>query len=167
MKIPMPKLSPTQIARFWSKVDVGMDVHCWPWKGARNPRGYGSIRVLDVTYASHRIAYELGNGPVPDGKCVCHHCDTPSCVNPAHLFLGTIKENVQDAMRKGRFHARPPSLTPEEKSEVVRETLNGVTARELAARFNVSLKTIGRCRRDHAAPHPHAAIRYPDRFKAA
>jgi len=52
---------------------------------------------------AHRWAYETFVGPIPDGLGVCHHCDTPSCVRPDHLFVGTQKDNVRDCISKGRF----------------------------------------------------------------
>ena len=76
---------------------------CWVWEGARIPSGYGSISLNDHTYVAHRIAYELFNGPIPSGLFVCHHCDNKRCVNPAHLFLGTASDNLQDASRKHRL----------------------------------------------------------------
>src|ERR1035437_5495319 len=80
---------------------------CRLWTGATNGRGYGQItmRTLGVrkmVYV-HRRAWEQANGPIPPGLCVLHHCDTPACYEPAHLFLGTKHENTQDAMRKGRM----------------------------------------------------------------
>jgi hypothetical protein len=80
---------------------------CWRWK---NTRTYGRIylgggkrRPLQVS--PHRIAWMLTAGSIPDGLVVCHHCDMPSCIRPAHLFLGTQGENVRDAARKGRLVA--------------------------------------------------------------
>jgi HNH endonuclease len=69
---------------------------CIIWKGAKNEKGYGVGFV-------HRIAYAVINGPIPSGLVVCHKCDNPSCFNIKHLFLGTQKENIQDASRKGRL----------------------------------------------------------------
>ncbi len=78
---------------------------CVIWKGAKSPSGYG--RLSDNRYA-HRAAWEEANGPIPAGMFVCHHCDNPPCVNPAHLFLGTAKDNAQDMARKGRVGGGAP-----------------------------------------------------------
>lgn len=76
---------------------------CAIWVGPINSSGYGRIRDA---YA-HRVAWEVVNGPIPQGMNVCHRCDTPACVNPSHLFLGTHQENMWDSAKKGR--ARQPS----------------------------------------------------------
>lgn len=76
---------------------------CWYWTGARLPAGYGYFRLRGHRWYAHRYAWTLAFGPPPDDRLVCHHCDTPSCVNPTHLFVGTQQENVQDMIRKGRM----------------------------------------------------------------
>lgn len=79
---------------------------CWLWTGATTSTGYGHLTKGGHDgrpVKAHRLAYELANGPIPDGLEVCHHCDTPLCVRPDHLFLGTRRENLGDAMRKGRM----------------------------------------------------------------
>lgn len=86
---------------FWSRVDQSGD--CWEWTGARFPRGYGTTRFEGKNWYSHRLAWVLTNGPIPAGLQVCHTCDNPPCCRPEHLFLGTIKENLQDASAKGRL----------------------------------------------------------------
>ena len=93
-------------ARFWEKVDVRGPSECWPWLGAKNSRGYGTIRINGrtgrATHAACMLAYDR---PVPSGFEVCHRCDNPSCVNPTHLWIGTKSDNMQDSIAKGRRYS--------------------------------------------------------------
>ena len=75
---------------------------CWLWMGSIDSKGYGGIKVDGKQMGAHRRSWVLANGPIPDRLHVLHKCDTPSCVNPSHLFLGTNYDNVQDMVRKGR-----------------------------------------------------------------
>lgn len=75
---------------------------CWLWLAARNNMGYGQIRIARRTVLAHRTSYELFVGAVPTGLCVLHRCDNPRCINPSHLFLGTMRDNTQDMCKKGR-----------------------------------------------------------------
>src|SRR5689334_15866969 len=79
---------------------------CWLWLGPVRPDGYGTIgrggRNGGMVPA-HRASYEVHFGPPPKELCVCHRCDVKTCINPAHLWLGTKKDNTQDMMRKGRW----------------------------------------------------------------
>ena len=75
---------------------------CWIWEGARRSRRYGIIKVRGKAEAAHRISWMVYRGDIPDGMHVLHHCDTPLCVNPDHLFLGTHQDNMDDKERKGR-----------------------------------------------------------------
>lgn len=78
---------------------------CWTFTGARRSGGYGNMTrgaKGGGNEAAHRLAWMLVNGPIPDGKYVLHRCDNPPCCNPAHLFLGTLRDNTQDMLAKGR-----------------------------------------------------------------
>lgn len=86
--------------RFWAKVEK--TATCWLWTGFVNPKGYGQFGVAYRLVLAHRYSWSLANGPVSDGKLVCHKCDTPGCVRPDHLFLGSAKDNTTDMWQKGR-----------------------------------------------------------------
>ena len=78
---------------------------CWIWKGATASIGYGHLTHQGKDLYAHRVSYELFNlvqGEIPKGMCVCHTCDNPHCVNPEHLWLGSYQENAQDRDKKGR-----------------------------------------------------------------
>lgn len=97
------RVSPAQ--RFWYYVRINDESGCWEWTGGKNNRGYGLFKVDSKMVATHRFAYEMMVSDIPDGIFVCHKCDNPPCCNPAHLFLGTRSDNVQDCLSKGRFSA--------------------------------------------------------------
>ncbi len=86
--------------RFWTK--GGKTATCWDWTGLRSHAGYGHFRFRGGIRRAHRVAWELTRGPIPDGLCVLHSCDNPSCVRPDHLFLGTNADNIRDKTVKGR-----------------------------------------------------------------
>lgn len=75
---------------------------CWEWYGPYDKDGYGVIKRLGKTYRAHRVSYEIRKGKIPVGLMILHSCDNPQCVNPAHLFPGTAKDNSDDMIRKGR-----------------------------------------------------------------
>jgi hypothetical protein len=143
--------------RFWTKVKIGSKTDCWPWKMIKNDR-YGMFRFYNRRLiASHRVAYELVFGPIPDGLHVCHKCDFRPCCNPDHLFLGTAKDNLGDAMKKGRMsigerHGNA-KLTDFKVRTILALLKQGVPQSKLARRFAVSQSVICDINRRRAWKH--------------
>lgn len=90
--------------RLEGRIEPDLNSGCWLWSGSANHQGYGLISVANQMRSTHRFAYEVANGSIPTGMMVCHRCDTPACVKPAHLFLGTAQNNTDDRMAKGRHN---------------------------------------------------------------
>lgn len=122
--------------RFWAK--VRKTDTCWHWTAASFRRGYGAIKVNGKMKKAHRVSFEMHFGEIPDGQMVCHSCDTPSCVRPDHLFLGTSQENTADRDAKQRqcrgSRCHQSKLTREQVIEI----------RELYASGNYSQPELGR-----------------------
>ena len=89
--------------RHAAKIELGAPTGCWLWAGAALPRGYGSVSVGGRSHNAHRVAFEAAHGPgSARGLIVRHRCDTPACVNPQHLQLGTPADNSRDMVERGR-----------------------------------------------------------------
>jgi hypothetical protein len=86
----------------FSRCEPEQNSGCWLWSGGVTQFGYGRLAVKNRVWLAHRLSMALAGHDV-DGWCVLHRCDTPACVNPAHLWLGTRSDNAEDAKRKGRF----------------------------------------------------------------
>lgn len=121
---------------------------CWLWLKGTFTTGYGQMRVHKRKSHAHRVSWEIHNGPIPDGLCVLHKCDTPSCVNPAHLFLGTLKDNTRDMIKKhrscrGEKHWNS-KLTETQIRDIKFQLLFGIKQRLIADKHNISEGTISR-----------------------
>src|SRR3990167_9075269 len=123
---------------------------CWLWAGTPTVRrdlrySYGRFRFAGKVRRAHRVSWELANGSIPDGLFVCHHCDTPLCVRPDHLFLGTRADNFDDMRAKGRNSKGSRIsrvLTEVDVAAIRRSYADGTRQRALAADYGVSPVTI-------------------------
>jgi hypothetical protein len=132
----------TNVDAFWSRVSIKTEAECWDWTGARTNRGYGVYAPLPgVLLRTHRVAYALHNGSIDESLFVCHKCDNPSCCNPAHLFLGTPKDNVKDMISKGR--GSKSCGESHSTAKLTREQVRAIfqdfrTNREIAADYKIA-----------------------------
>lgn len=98
--------------RFWAKVHKNGLNGCWTWTGYINPGGAGRFApVGHKPLSAYRYSWELNVGPIPEGMLICHHCDNRACVRPDHLYVGTQRDNVRDAIERHRFY-RGGAYTP-------------------------------------------------------
>lgn len=151
--------SATAASRFWTKVAKGTDEECWNWIACTQLFGYGILRGDDGRATrAHRFSWKLHNGPIPDSMCVCHHCDNPRCVNPAHLFLGTHNDNRQDCVRKGRgsYGIGRAKLGLDDVKQIKSELRRGVMGIDLAKRFNISTQSVSSINCGHVWPSVEA-----------
>jgi len=108
--MPRPRLDPD----FWNNTQPVPFCGCFLWTRGTISSGYGHLEVEGRLVLAHRRSWELTYGPIPKGLFVLHRCDTPSCVNPRHLFLGTAGDNARDMVAKGRI------ITPWKKKDSCR-----------------------------------------------
>jgi HNH endonuclease len=136
-------------SRVFPKVEM-LPNGCWIWNGAKNRQGYARFQVTRIrTEYLHRVIWKLLYGEIPNGMRILHHCDTPSCVCPFHLWMGTHLENNHDMIEKGRArvakgHDLPHTKLNEEQVRHIRHLarhgkINRVT---LAKEFGVNTNAI-------------------------
>ena len=127
--------------RFWAKVEKSDG--CWLWVGGKTSAGYGAMAAgPEGVKLAHVVSWELHNGPVPDGTEVCHDCDTPPCVRPDHLFLGTHIDNMRDMVSKDRSSGKLTiaQVNAIRERYIPRDSSHGCTA--MAREFGVTVAAI-------------------------
>lgn len=129
---------------FWSKLNKNAPNGCWEWPGANSSHwtrsGYGVIQINGRKIKTHRHAYELAFGKIPDGLFVCHKCDNKLCCNPDHFFLGTNRDNIIDLVVKNK--KKDVKLTTDNVIEIRTKFNNGANRKYLSEEYNVSLTAI-------------------------
>ncbi|MGB7958173.1 MAG: HNH endonuclease [Minisyncoccia bacterium] len=134
-------------SRFRRYVRKNEENDCLLWKGYVNAHGYGVFRNNGKVYLAHRFSWEINVGKIPRKFLVCHKCDIRNCVNPDHLFLGTIADNIRDCANKNRL-AKPiwalSKLSFEEKQEIIDKYNVGISQRKLANSYGVSQPVISK-----------------------
>lgn len=157
----------TAIERLMSKINVTNG--CWEWKGSLSDKDYGRMRINGKKFLAHRVSYMLFKGKIPDGLFILHECDNHRCVNPKHLHLGTAKENLHEAIQRGRAligNLNPMMMYPKrgetnnnvkltevQVKEIIQLVNNGVNHKEIAAKFGVSSGNISSIKNNKSWKH--------------
>jgi hypothetical protein len=140
--------------KLWAKTEKRGPDECWPWRGYRDGQGYGALWDRGRMARTHRVSYQVNKGPIPDGMCVCHSCDNPSCVNPNHLWLGTQLDNQRDMHAKGRGRYRsnlPAGFATRGNAKITEEVVRTLRSlglkkqgdyRPYAEKYGVAVATI-------------------------
>jgi DNA-binding XRE family transcriptional regulator len=128
--------------RFETKYNKKFDDQCWNWVAGKSGNGYGMIKIAGKNRLAHRVSYLLYKSEDLDNN-VLHTCDNRACVNPNHLYLGDQKDNLRDAVERGRLDFqgeknKRAKLTKEDVKEVRKMLDNGMTQREVGDNFGVS-----------------------------
>jgi DNA-binding MarR family transcriptional regulator len=142
--------------RLHRKSTVNEETGCWEWSGfVKESNGYGESSLNGFTMYVHRMSYKLHKGSIPEGKWVLHKCHNKTCVNPEHLYLGNVQDNVQDAMEEGSFwhdgqlkngEENVSSKLTEEEVREIRELYDttGMTQQDLADQFSTAVGNVNR-----------------------
>jgi hypothetical protein len=128
--------------RFWKKVNILGENDCWNWLGSKNKDGYGHVGRNKKNITASKYAWNITYGEIPDGMCVLHKCDNPTCVNPNHLYLGTRKQNSKDTKDRNRMGNSGNRLSLKEIDKIKLMKNQGITNKEIGDCFNIAISTI-------------------------
>ncbi len=155
-----PYVRRTAAERFYAKISkTPNETGCLDWTACLTKQGYGHFRFGAKDVYAHRLAWELANGPIPDGLCVLHRCDRPSCCRVEHLFLGTMTDNMRDRDDKGRhvsvrgernFYAR---ITEQDVLAIRSDLYSGWRRIDIARHFGITVTQVGRILRREQWTH--------------
>lgn len=168
--------------RFWSKVSKAGPDDCWPWNGANTSsdsthgRGHGRIRYMGKLLMAHHMSWMIAGNVLPENKYLLHTCDNPRCVNPNHLYVGTIQDNTDDMRQRGR--EKYASIGEDNPSAKITETIviqilslywiDGYSQQAIADHIGIDQTTISRIiRRDtwSFVPFNKPAVKVKRRIK--
>lgn len=142
---------PTAAERWVRFVDEGPPEECWEWKGWRSPQGYGRFNINGRQTSAPRAAAIMAGMAVKPGLDVCHKCDNPPCVNPAHLYVGTRSQNLQDMADRGRHPKRglgerdwSAKYSNADVEDWKASAANGESYKSIARRYGAHPTTISR-----------------------
>jgi hypothetical protein len=160
MRLLTPLLSEDLTRRFWQKVDKTET--CWNWTSSLNSKGYGQLALKHYPLLAHRLSYAIHRGE-PGAMYVLHRCDNPRCVNPDHLFLGTVHDNNRDMFAKGRARGGGKPGEGSHNAVLTNQQVLEIRARyvpgrrgdgpKAARKYGVSVQTIHRILRRQAWSH--------------
>lgn len=153
-------MTESEFKRFKAKIIINFN-GCWLWTSAQNNNGYGRLKIGTKHSAAHRLSYAHFRGAIPHGMCVLHTCDVRTCVNPAHLWLGTNDDNVADRVAKGRTRWNPKrgashpcaKLTEQNIKDIFSMLNEGLTQKHIAAYYGISQQTVSKIKRRVAWKH--------------
>lgn len=119
-----------------------LETDCWIWQRTLNSDGYATIKYHQRTYKVYRVTWERLHGThIPPGKSALHRCDTPACINPYHIFIGTQVDNINDMVSKGRQNS-PKGLTDDQVRQIRAMVRGGMRQSEVVRAMGVASSTV-------------------------
>lgn len=147
-----------RLVRFWSKIGMGGVDECWEWKASTDTSGYGRFKIASYLQCrAHRVALIASQMREPEGKLALHHCDNRKCCNPHHLYFGTVQDNANDKVARGRCYSGDQSgvkngaakINEEQLEVIVRRLASGWNNKQIAADMPIGHAMVSKIRLGH------------------